>query len=166
MSARSSRLSASTVGILLAAAILLGVNYLASRHWKRFDWTRAQVYSLSETTKKTLDALKTPVQVTVFMTPRSRLATEVKELLSRYQARSPKIEVEYLDPERNPARGEVLFKESGAKVGTVASARATAGSTSRRTSSPTSTTPERAWAERRASRPSRARRRSLPPSCR
>lgn len=120
MSARSSRLSASTVGIVLAAAIVLGVNYLASRHWKRFDWTRAQVYSLSETTKKTLDALKTPVQVTVFMTPRSRLATEVKELLSRYQARSPKIEVEYLDPERNPARGEVFFKESGAKVGTVA----------------------------------------------
>ncbi len=54
------------------------------------------------------------------MTQRSRLAPEVKELLSRYQARSPKIEVEYLDPERNPARGEVFFKESGAKVNTIA----------------------------------------------
>ena len=120
MSARSARLSSSTVGIVLAAAVLVGVNYLASRHWKRFDWTGAQVYSLSETTKKTLDALKTPVQVTVFMTPHSRLSTEVKELLSRYQARSPRIEVEYLDPERNPARGEVFARESGAKVGTVA----------------------------------------------
>jgi len=120
VSARSARLSSSTVGIVLAAAVLVGVNYLASRHWKRFDWTGAQVYALSETTKKTLDGLKTPVQVTVFMTPRSRLSTEVKELLSRYQARSPKIEVEYLDPERNPARGEVFARESGAKVGTVA----------------------------------------------
>jgi ABC-type uncharacterized transport system involved in gliding motility auxiliary subunit len=120
VSARSSRLSASTVGIVLAAALVLGVNDLAARHWKRFDWTRAQVYSLSETTKKTLDALQKPVQVTVFMTQRSRLAPEVKELLTRYRARSPKIEVEYLDPERNPARAEVFFKESGAKASTVA----------------------------------------------
>ena len=120
MSARSTRLSASTVGILLAAALFLGVNYLSTRHWKRFDWTRAQVFSLSETTKKTLDGLQKPVQVTVFMTPqRSRLLPEVKELLSRYQERSPKIEVEYLDPERNLARAEVFFKESGVRLNTV-----------------------------------------------
>ena len=67
MSARSARLSASTVGIVLATALFLGVNYLSWRHWKRLDWTRTQVYSLSETTKKTLDALQKPVQVTVFM---------------------------------------------------------------------------------------------------
>jgi ABC-type uncharacterized transport system involved in gliding motility auxiliary subunit len=120
VSARSTRISASTLGIVLAAALFLGVNYLSTRHWKRLDWTRSQVYSLSETTKKTLDALSKPVQVTVFMTQRSRLLPEVKELLSRYQARSPKIEVEFLDPERNPARAEVFFKESGARVNTIA----------------------------------------------
>jgi len=120
VSARSSRLGTSTAGILLAAAVLVGVNYLALRHWKRFDWTHTQIYSLSDTTKKILGGLKQPVQVTVFMVPgRSRLLTEVKELLARYQAASPKIEVEYLDPQRNPARAEALVKEAAIRESTV-----------------------------------------------
>jgi ABC-type uncharacterized transport system involved in gliding motility auxiliary subunit len=120
VSARSSRLGASGAGILLAIAVFLGVNYLALRHWKRFDWTHTQIYSLSDTTKKILAGLKQPVQVTVFMTQgSSRLLPEVKDLLARYQAASPKIEVEYLDPRRNMARAEALVKEAGVKENTV-----------------------------------------------
>jgi ABC-type uncharacterized transport system involved in gliding motility auxiliary subunit len=120
VSARSTRLGSSAVGIALAAVLVIGMNYLAARHWKRFDWTSTQIYSLSETTKKILDGLKKPVQVTVFMAPQqSRLLPEVKELLSRYQARSSKIEVEYLDPERNPARAQALVTESGARLNTI-----------------------------------------------
>jgi len=121
VSARSVRTGTSAVGILLAAAIVLGANYLAARHWARADWTRSRIYSLSEQTKKILAGLKEPVRVTVFMTPRqSRLLPEVKELLTRYQALSPRIEVEYLDPERNPARAEALIKESaGVRLNTI-----------------------------------------------
>ena len=120
MSARSARLGASGAGILLAIAIFLGVNYLAFRHWKRFDWTHTQIYSLSQTTDKILDGLKKPVQVTVFMTATSsRLFPDVKELLSRYQAQSSKIEVEYLDPRRNPARAQALVQEAGVKENTI-----------------------------------------------
>ena len=120
MSRRSARLGSSAAGIVLATAALVGVNYLALRHWSRFDWTRTQIYSLSETTKKILGGLKQPVRVTVFMTPqRSRLLPEVKELLARYQAASPQIEVEYLDPERNPARAQALVQEFGVRVNTV-----------------------------------------------
>jgi ABC-type uncharacterized transport system involved in gliding motility auxiliary subunit len=121
VSARSTRVGASAAGILLAAAVVVGANYLALRHWKRFDWTHTQIYSLSDTTKKILDGLKQPVQVTVFMRPgRARLLPEVKELLTRYQARSPKIQVEYLDPERNPARAQALVEsEAGVRENTV-----------------------------------------------
>jgi ABC-type uncharacterized transport system involved in gliding motility auxiliary subunit len=120
VSARSTRLGVSTAGILLAVAAFVGVNYLALRHWKRLDWTHTQIYSLSDTTKKILDGLKQPVQVTVFMTGgQSRLLPEVKELLSRYQERTSKIEVEYLDPRRNMARAEALVKESGVQENTV-----------------------------------------------
>jgi ABC-type uncharacterized transport system involved in gliding motility auxiliary subunit len=120
VSARSSRLGASGAGILLAIAVFVGLNYLSLRHWKRFDWTHTQIYSLSDTTKKILAGLKQPVQVTVFMTQgSSRLLPEVKELLARYQAASPKIEVEYLDPRRNMARAEALVKEAGVKESTV-----------------------------------------------
>ena len=120
MSARASRAGASAIGILLAAAMLVGVNYLSVRHWKRGDWTRTKIYSLSETTRKILAGLKKPVRVTVFMTPqKSRLYPEVRELLSRYQAASPKLEIEYLDPERNIARAEAVVKELGIRVNTV-----------------------------------------------
>jgi ABC-type uncharacterized transport system involved in gliding motility auxiliary subunit len=120
VSARSSRLGVSGAGILLAIAVFVGVNYLSLRHWKRFDWTHTQIYSLSDTTKKILAGLKQPVQVTVFMTQgSSRLLPEVKELLARYQAASPKIEVEYLDPRRNMARAEALVKEAGVKDNTI-----------------------------------------------
>lgn len=120
MSARSARAGASAIGILLAAALLAGANYLSMRHWKRGDWTRTQIYSLSETTRKILAGLKKPVLVTVFMTPqKSRLYPEVRELLSRYQAASPKLEIEYLDPERNKARAEAVVQEFGVRVNTV-----------------------------------------------
>ena len=121
MSARSLRTGTSAIGILLAAAILLAVNYLAARHWARADWTKARIYSLSEQTRKIVSGLKAPLRITVFMTPRqSRLLPEVKELLTRYQSLSPKIEVEYLDPERNPARAEALVQESaGVRLNTV-----------------------------------------------
>lgn len=119
MSVRSVRVGTSAAGILLAAALLVGVNYISARHWKRGDWTKTHLYSLSETTKKILSGIKKPVRVTVFMTGEGRLFQPIKELLSRYQALSPKIEVEYLDPRRNPARAEALVKEFGIRQNTV-----------------------------------------------
>jgi len=119
LSARSVRRGTSAVAILLAVALFLGINYLSSRHWARGDWTKTQIYSLSEQTRKILAGLKTPVRVTVFMTADARLYQSVRELLSRYQDASPKIEVEYLDPRRNYARAEQLVKEFGIRQSTV-----------------------------------------------
>jgi len=119
VSARSVRRGTSAVAILLAVALFAGINYLSSRHWARGDWTKTQIYSLSEQTKKVLAGLKAPVRVTVFMTGEARLYQPVRELLSRYQDASPKIEVEYLDPRRNLARAEALVKEFGIRQSTV-----------------------------------------------
>ena len=117
--ARTVRVGTSAAAIALGAALLVGVNYLGTRHWVRGDWTKARIYSLSETTKKIARGLKNPVRVTVFMTRNSRLFVPVRELLSRYRALSPNIQVEELDPERNPARAEQLVKEFGVKQSTV-----------------------------------------------
>ena len=120
MKARSARAGASAIAIVLAAALLIGINYLSGRHWSRGDWTRAQIYSLSPKTKAILAGLKKPVRVTIFMTPqKSRLYSEVRELLSRYQAASPKLEIEYLDPERNIARARAVVQELGIGLNTV-----------------------------------------------
>ncbi len=119
MSLASTRRNVSAAAVLLGIALAVGVNWLGARHWWRGDWTSNGIYSVSETTRKTVAALKAPVRVTVFMTRGSRLYQPVTELLTRYRALSPKIEVEYLDPERNPARAEALVKEFGISQNTV-----------------------------------------------
>jgi ABC-type uncharacterized transport system involved in gliding motility auxiliary subunit len=119
VSVRAARAGVSAAGIVLALALAVGVNYLGARHWARGDWTKTRLYSLSQTTKKTLASLARPVQVTVFMTRNSRLYQPVTELLNRYRTASSKIEVEELDPERNPLRAEALVKQFGIRQNTV-----------------------------------------------
>jgi len=117
--ARAVRVSTSAAGVALAAALLLGINWLGSRHWLRGDWTKTRLFSLSATTKKLVGGLGKPVRITVFMDRDSRLYAPVSELLNRYRALSPKIEVEELDPKRNPARAEALVREFGIRQSTV-----------------------------------------------
>lgn len=98
-------------GVLLVAALLVIVNYLGWKYHWRFDWTETELYSLSETTENVLRDLEGDVRVTVFITPGSRLYEPTRELLSRYEARSPRLSVLWLDPERNPAEAERLIQQ-------------------------------------------------------
>ncbi|HLN93965.1 MAG TPA: GldG family protein, partial [Thermoanaerobaculia bacterium] len=116
---RAARAGTSAAAIALGVALLVGVNWLGSRHWARGDWTKTRIYSLSSTTRKLVGGLTKPVRITVFMDRDARLWTPVSELLARYRALSPKIEVEYLDPKRNPARAEALVREFGIRQSTV-----------------------------------------------
>jgi ABC-type uncharacterized transport system involved in gliding motility auxiliary subunit len=105
--------SAATVGVILAIALVGMVNWLGYRHYVRGDWTSSKIYSLSEKTKNILRSLKEDVRVVVLMTPTTPLFSETKELLSRYAAVSPKIKVEFIDPERDPLRTKALAQEFG-----------------------------------------------------
>lgn len=117
---RAARAGVSIAAIALGVALFAGVNWLGSRHWYRADWTKTRLYSLSSTTEKLVRGLAKPVRVTVFMDRDSRLWAPVTELLSRYRALSPRIEVEYLDPRRNPARAQAAAQElGGLREGTV-----------------------------------------------
>ena len=105
--------SATVVGIVLAAILVLMVNWLSYRHYDRGDWTGSNIYTLSEKSVNILADLDTDVEVVVFMTPATPLFTEVKELLARYQAASSRLTVEYIDPDRDPLRTQQLAKEYG-----------------------------------------------------
>ena len=117
--ARTVRVGTAGFAAFLAAALLLGLNYLSSRHYVRGDWTSTKIFSLSETTRKIVRGLTQPVRITVFMTRGSRLYNAVNELVNRYRAVSSKIEVEFVDPERQVARAEVLVREFGFRQNTV-----------------------------------------------
>ena len=119
MKPAAARASASTAAIVLGIALFAGVNWIGSRHWWRGDWTASGIYSISDTTRKTVASLTKPVRVTVFMTRQSRLYQPVTELLNRYRSLSSKIEIEYLDPERNPMRAKALLQEFEIRQNTV-----------------------------------------------
>ena len=107
------------LSVVLGLGILVLVNYIGSRRYARFDWTTSGLYSLSEKTRNVLKDLKTPVQVTVFMTPGTPLYPEVDELLKRYKAVAPMLTVETLDPTRNLVRAKQLVDEFGVRSSTV-----------------------------------------------
>ncbi|MGC8915658.1 MAG: GldG family protein [Thermoanaerobaculum sp.] len=108
--------SAVAVASLLVLALVFMVNWLSYRHYWRWDWTKAKVYSLSEKTLNVLKGVKEPVRVVVFMTGTTPLFEQVKELVSRYQAACPKLAVEFIDPDRDPLRTRQLAQEFGVSM--------------------------------------------------
>jgi gliding motility-associatede transport system auxiliary component len=110
---RRSLIFGSTLGVaaLLVLALALIVNYLGFRHYKRWDWTRSHLYTLSSKTLSIVKGLNRAVEVVVFMDDQTPVYEPTKELLERYQAASPKIHVTFLDPTRNPARAQQLVQQ-------------------------------------------------------
>jgi len=92
--------------ILVVLGILAAINYLASRHNKRWDLTAAGQYTLSEQTKKMLHSLENPVRATVFA--RTEDFERFRSRLEQYQYETKQLQVEYVDPEKRPALAERL----------------------------------------------------------
>ena len=105
--------AAGIVGLLLVLALVGMVNWVAARHWARFDWTSSHLYSLSDKTVSLLEDLDQDVDVVVFMTPGSPLYDQARELLSRYETVSDAIHVSYIDPDREPLKTRQLAEEYG-----------------------------------------------------
>jgi ABC-type uncharacterized transport system involved in gliding motility auxiliary subunit len=92
--------------ILVVFAILVAINYLSSRHNKRWDLTAAHQFSLSDQTKKVLQDLKEPVKIRVFA--RSDGFQPFRDRLDEYQYQSKQVSTEYIDPEKKPALAQQL----------------------------------------------------------
>ena len=105
------------VELLLAIAIFAGVNWLAARHYRRGDWTRGATFTLSEKTQNVLASLKQKVEVIVFMLPNGEEANDlygdVRELLERARRVTDKLEITYVDVDREPERLRTVGKKYG-----------------------------------------------------
>ena len=95
-------------GVLLVAALVGFANYFGAKYYHRFDWTRDEIYSLSEKSLGVLDGLDRDVEVVIFMRPESQLYGPVRELLARYEARTPRVLVRAVDPEKNLVAAQQL----------------------------------------------------------
>jgi ABC-type uncharacterized transport system involved in gliding motility auxiliary subunit len=116
--ARFGSLAVASIAVVLA--ILVGINYLASRRNKRWDLTAGKQFTLSDQTKKVLEGLERPVVARVF--DRSENFDRFRARLDEYRYHSDKISVEYVDVEREPllanryqvqVLGTVVFEYDG-----------------------------------------------------
>lgn len=103
------------VQIVAVLALVVMVNWLTSRHYLRFDWTKSGYYKLSEKTKQMVGSLKEPLDVVVFLPESGRqeyvqkVLEDVRNLLKEFQFYGKdKLRVEYVDPQRDMARAQQL----------------------------------------------------------
>lgn len=88
-------------GLVAAVALAVLVNVLASRHYRRFDWTTGHRYTLAPATVQTLRELDDKIDVWVLVGGADPLAASVKQLMVSYAAETTKLDVHYIDPDRD-----------------------------------------------------------------
>lgn len=108
------------VQVAAVLALVVMLNWLASRHYWRLDWTKSGYYELSEKTKQVLGTLPQPVKVIVFLQPAGerdpefveKIYQDARNLLKEFQFfGKDKLQIEYVDPQRDLARARQLVQE-------------------------------------------------------
>jgi ABC-type uncharacterized transport system involved in gliding motility auxiliary subunit len=89
--------------VIVVFAILAGLNYLASRRSIKKDFTKGQRYSLSEQSRKVVSGLTEDVRVLYFQRKADMPPRGAGEL-EQYEALSPRVKVEFVDPLVVPTR--------------------------------------------------------------
>jgi ABC-type uncharacterized transport system len=91
------------LGALAGALLLVNVNVLGARWYKRWDFTSDKLYSLSQPTRELLTGLQQPVDVSVLLSKSDPLLVSVRHMLEAYGAVTRQLRVTYVDPDRSPA---------------------------------------------------------------
>ena len=100
--------SNTAVLIVVVLAILIGVNYLVSRHPLKKDLTRNQRYSLSDQTKKVVQGLKDDVRIVYFQRASEMEGSAGVDRVKDYAGLSPHVKAEFVDPIARPTRANEL----------------------------------------------------------
>jgi hypothetical protein len=90
-------------GVVGAALLLVNVNVLGARWYKRWDVTPDRLYSLSQPTRELLRELHEPVDVSVLLSKGDPLLVSVRQLLEAYGSETQQLRLHYVDPDRSPA---------------------------------------------------------------
>lgn len=103
--------------VAIAMVVVILVNVVSVRRYTRWDWTSNQRYSLSPATVDTLQKLPETVQIWVLLGGADPLEQSVKQLLVAYGAETTKLDVHYVDPDRDTAALEDLKKRFKIETG-------------------------------------------------
>jgi len=98
---------------VLGLVVVVLVNYVSSRHYARWDWTSHGLFTLSDRSQQVLRELEDEVQIYVFLGRDEQDFADIETLLEEYRAVTDKIGVEWVDPDRDRARYQVLADKFG-----------------------------------------------------
>jgi hypothetical protein len=114
---RRGRESLQLAGVAAAVVLAVVANVLGARHFARWDWTAENRWSLSPATTETLRTLERRVDVWVIAGASEPLAQALQQLLVAYQAGSSRIEVHWIDPDRDTVQLVDLQQRFGLQAG-------------------------------------------------
>src|ERR1700678_1932800 len=101
LKARQTRYAAyAAIYVLVVITAVVIVNVLANRYSNSYDGTSNKRYSLSEQTAKIVKGLKENATILYF--DQGTRFQHAKDLLDEFASLSPKIHVDYIDPDKNP----------------------------------------------------------------
>lgn len=119
---RSTKRGANAVLLIaIVAAIVVLVNYIANQQGKKWDFTAAQQYSLSEQTAKILGELTTDIEIVLLDRRGTEQQLRASDLLNLYDDATSHVRVQVIDPEAEPERALVYTNptEPGVTLGTI-----------------------------------------------
>ena len=98
------------IQLLVVTGIIVMLNYLSFRHFKRWDYSRDQKFALSSQTTNLLGHLKKPVRAIIFFAGASDIVPDLQGLMREYEfaAKKKKFTAEYVDPFRSLSRAQEL----------------------------------------------------------
>lgn len=98
--------------IVLAAVVLVMLNYLSMRHYHTFDLTEQNIYTLSEQTHNVLRSLPRDVDLIVMMSQGDPLFARTQEMLDKYrEVAGERLNVRFIDPDQDQTEFEHILEE-------------------------------------------------------
>ncbi|HZO14034.1 MAG TPA: GldG family protein [Polyangiaceae bacterium] len=105
------------IGVAAAVVIAVLLNILAARHYRRWDFTEIGLYTLSPFTEQTLSTVREPLEIFVLLSQADPLALTIRHVLEAYRARTDKLEIQFVDPDRSPAELIAVQQRFGVTAG-------------------------------------------------
>lgn len=97
------------IQLVVMLAMLVMINYVSNKYYKRWNWARNQQMELSDMTRSLLANLPKPMQAIVFFSQPGEAEQDARTMLREYEfAAGGKLTVEDVNPELNFARARDL----------------------------------------------------------
>ena len=104
-------------GLVAAMAVALFINVLGARHYKRADWTKNKLYTLTPATQDTLHGLSDRVEIWVLLGGGDPMEQNIKHLLASYEGETSKLDIHYVDPDKDALALEDVRKRFKIQTG-------------------------------------------------